>query len=378
MAVDTPSEPELIEELTRLRDQGLPRLRTLGLPALSRAARIVTLDDASPAHVVVENLLRRAVTRFGGGQYGDATVALFGLEAGTRGLNSKQRREIAADAFDRRFETFRKNQEPLLIAELAGQVLGLCAEQRTRDTRTALERATSPQSSAMPQVWLERFAAYYRIWTSVSGLGADLTAHRATLLDAERPYDRLIGTDSPDDPGYSQDEQAEGYATFALYHYAHLAWQLRQFVALYGGQWLLSDSSAEHAVADAVHRIWSESPWNERDESFLRMLIADTPDQEMHGFIERLRSTELGRTTEQEWLEWADTCSCTWTLGADTDVEPFPISSWRDGISEKCRVHGLIQACGGYLVLIDQDWVRLADWYHVTSTDPAIDVSDKA
>jgi len=41
------------------------------------------------------------------------------------------------------------------------------------------------------------------------------------------------------DPGYSQEEQAEGYASFALYHYALFEWELRQFVTECGGLWPL-------------------------------------------------------------------------------------------------------------------------------------------
>lgn len=360
-----PTEADLIAELIEIRDDGLPRLRRLTLPALGVAARAVTLDESSSDPIVIEALLRRAAARFGGGQYGEAAVALFGLDAGTRGLNSKVRREIAAEAFGRKYETFRKNQEPLLLEQLAAQILVLCSEQHTRDARAALARAPSPEASAMPQVWLERFAAYYRIWTPISGLGNDLTAYRATLLEGGKPYDRRFGTEGPEDPGYSQEEQAEGYATFGLYHYSRFGWELRQFVTGYGGQWLLSDADAEQAVADAVYRIYWHSPWNERDQSFLRGLIADAPDQEMHGFLERLHSTELGRTTEQEWFEWASSCGCSWPPGVDVDDEYFPTSQRHGGISDECDLHSVVRACGDYLDLIDQDWKRLADWYHL-------------
>jgi len=55
------------------------------------------------SHVVVEALPRRAAPRLGGGHYGESAVALLGLDVGTRGLNSKERREIAAEAFERRY-----------------------------------------------------------------------------------------------------------------------------------------------------------------------------------------------------------------------------------------------------------------------------------
>jgi hypothetical protein len=343
----------------------MPRLRLLALPALANAGRTVTLDQESSDHAVIEALLRRGVSRFGGGRFGEAGLALFGLDAGTRGETSRVRREIAAEAFGRTYETFRKNQEPLLIGQLAQQILVLCSEQRTRDARRSQVAINSPQDSIMAQVWLERFATYYRIWTSVSGLGNDLTAYRSTLLESERPWDRRFGTTGSKDEGYSQEEQAEGYATFALYHFAHFAWLLRQFVTLYGGQWLLSDADAEQAVADAVYRISWHAPWNERDVSYLRTLVADTPDQEMHGFIERLRATELGRTTEQEWFEWAGSCACMWTLSPDMEQEYFPTGKWHQGISDHCQPHNLIRACGDYLDAIDVDWRRLADWYRI-------------
>ncbi len=199
------------------------------------------------------------------------------------------------------------------------------------------------------------------------GLGADLTAYRATLLETDETWDRRFGTNAPDDPGYSKDEQAEGYASFALYHYAHVEWQLRQFQTLFGGQWLLSDADAEQAVADAVYRIFWHTPWNERDQSYLRGLIAEAPDRELHGFLGALRATELGRATEQEWHGWTDSCRCEWrTTGATPDDEYFAIAKHHDGISEDCQLHKIVEACGDYLDLIDLDWKRLADWYHLT------------
>ena len=336
---------------------------------LASAARIITLDETSPDHVVVESSLRRGVARFGGGQYGESAAILYGLDSGTRGFSSKLRRELAAEPFDRKFETFRKNQEPLLIAQLAAQILVLCSEQHTRNARSALERAESPEDSAMPPIWMDRFAAYYRIWSPVSGLGNDLTAYRATLLEHDEVWDRRFGTNAPDDPGYSKDEQADGYASFALYHYARFEWQLRQFETLYGGQWLLSDAEAEQAASDAVYRIYWHTPWNERDQSYLRTLIAETPEQELHGFLQRLRATDLGRTTEQEWHEWSAACECAWPAGGDTENEYFPTSRHQEGILNKCELHHVVEACGDYLDLIERDWKRLADWYHLDDHD---------
>jgi hypothetical protein len=342
-----PSEDALIRELIAVRDEGLVRLRRIELPALVELARLVTADEQSIPHVVIETLLRRATLRLGGGAYGDAAVALFGLDVGTRGLNSRLRRELAAEALDRTFETFRKNYELGLIQQVATQMLVLASEQRTRETRHL--DAAAPQESAMPSVWLDRFAAYFRIWASASGLANDLIAYVETVRDDSRSWDRRFGAEGGDDPGYSQEEQAEGYALFALFHYARFEWELRQFVTEFGGQWLLSDALAEEAVSDAVHRVTLASPCNERDQSLLRMLVSEAHDQEMHAFINALSSTDLARETFREWLEWLDSCRCETVRSS----------------AQTCQVHTMIAACEEYMRLIDDDWRRLADWYHV-------------
>jgi hypothetical protein len=88
----------------------------------------------------------------------------------------------------------------------------------------------------------------------------------------------------------------------------------------------------------------------------------------MHGFIQRLRSTELGLTTEQEWHEWTSTCGCVWTPGAGTESERFPTSRDHERILDSCELHKVIEAGGDYLDLIDRDWTRLADWYHLDAS----------
>lgn len=126
---------------------------------------------------------------------------------------------------------------------------------------------------------------------------------------------------------------------------------------------MLSDAEAEQAVADAIYRVWWHTLCNERDRSYLRMLVAQTREQEMHEFISLLRAEEIGRATEDEWLEWVSTCECAWSHVAENEY--FPIPRHHSGISDACQVHQVIAACGDYLAGIDCDWARLADWYHV-------------
>jgi hypothetical protein len=360
---ERPGHAALTEDLKLLREKGLVRLDQLPLPALLTAGRLITADQTAPDNVVIETVLRRAVERFGGGAYGESAAILYGLDQGTRSHNSRARRELAAAKLERSADTFRKRYEPTMLAEIATQILTLCTEQHSKRVRDQRERR-APAESAMAVEWLRRFEDYYRIWTPVSGVGNDLTAYRATVIESGRPYDRRFGTEGSEDEGYSQEEQAEGYARDALYHYARFEWELRQFVARSGGLWLLSDADAEQALSDAVYRIAFHTPWNERDQSYLRTIIAETPNHELHGFLERLAATELGRTTQQEWQEWVATCNCDWDITTTTD-EHFPTSAKHKGIDARCEVHRAIAACGEYCELVDADWRNVADWYHL-------------
>jgi hypothetical protein len=362
---ETPTRAALVENLKRLREKGLPEIDKLSLPSLLAAAQIVTGPSAEEVDegAAIETLLRRTAARLGGGSYGDSVRALFGLDPETRVLTAGVRRNTAAEALGCSQKTFLRKHENAMLLQVAGQILVLCAEQHMRDGRTRLA-AQHPVESGIAVHWIERFEAYYRLWSPIYGIGADLTAYRATLLEQPQPYDRRFGTLSPEDPGYSQDEQAEGYGRFALYLYTLFEWELRRFRALHGGLWLLSDADAEQAVSDAVYRIaWHINPFNERDQSFLRTTIDETPNQELHGFLERLASTDIGRKTHEEWQDWAATCACTWPPGTSPETDYFPTARNQPGISADCQVHQVVAACGLYCELIDTDWRKIADWY---------------
>lgn len=364
MTIDdgTPTRDELAEDLKLLREKGLPEIDNLELPALRAAAKIVAPGEADEG-AAQEVLLRRAAARLGGGSYGDAARALVGLDGDTRTLTAGVRRGIAAQNLGISLKTFLRKHEDPMLNQTARQILVLCAEQQLRDGRDRLA-AAHPVESGMATHWVERFQAYYRLWTPITGLASDLTAYRSTLIEQPRPYDRRFGADDPRDPGYSQEEQAEGYARYALYHYAKFEWNLRQFITTYGGLWMLSEPDIETAVSGAVYRIsWHVNPFNERDQSYLRTLIDETANQELHGFLGRLADTELGRATHQEWQEWCASCECSWP--PTTEADYFPTARSQPGISSECQVHQVVEACGLYCELIDKDWRQIADWYRL-------------
>ena len=364
-----PSRGELVAELKLLREKGLPELDELELPALGRAATYVAGEGGSQDEAAaIEAILRRVAGRVGGGRFGDALVALFGLDGNTRALTAGVRRSMAADILGVSLKTFLRKHEGPMINQVARLILALCTEQQQREGRIRLA-AAHPVESSLAVHWIERFEAYYRLWTPIYALAADLTAYRSTLLENPRPYDRRYGTESSDDPGHSQEEQAEGYARYALAHYARFEWGLRRFLTQHGGLWMLSEPRVEQDVADAVYRIsWHVNPFNERDQSFLRTLVDETPNQELHSYLERLAGSELGCQIEHEWLEWCASCECVWDQIRSTDDAYFPSARTEAGISNECQVHSVIEACGRYCELVDLDWQKIADWYHLDDT----------
>ena len=84
----------------------------------------------------------------------------------------------------------------------------------------------------------------------------------------------------------------------------------------------------------------------------------------MDPFLTNLPVTEFGQTTLQEWREWVTSCSCTWVEQND-EATYFPIPGSDDGIAEGCEVHQVILACNNYCDLIDREWRKIADWYHL-------------
>lgn len=363
-AEDQIDRSELIGEIRLLRERGLAQLPTLQLPELHRLARLIDPDPAVDDRARVETALRRAVERLGGGPYGESAGLLFGLVQGTRAHSSRIRREEAAAAIDKVADTFRKRYEPAMIEEIADSLVGLTASQIVRDAWDEME-SRHPADSRLAVHWAERFESYYRIWTPIYALGADLTAARSTMLEVDRPYDRAPGRDGSDDRGYTQEDQAAGYAAFALFRYAWFLWELRQFMNRYGGLWLFASAEAELAVRDAVYRIgWHVTPLNEQDDSWLRLAIEESPRQEMHPFLTSLKDTPIGRATVDEWCDWVAECSCTWIPTA-TEDDYFPTAEHHSKIDPNCQMHLSISACANYCHLIDHEWHKVADWYHL-------------
>jgi hypothetical protein len=126
---------------------------------------------------------------------------------------------------------------------------------------------------------------------------------------------------------------------------------------------LLSSSQAEAAARDALYASTRFVPTNERDHSWLRAGL-ESVRGELDPFLRYLQSDPIGRATHEEWQEWLGTCRCVWNEAQhDETVEYFPTARFHAGIGSDCRMHQTIEACNAYCTVIEQEWLRVADWY---------------
>ena len=364
-----PTQNEVFDDLKALRKAGLMKLTERRFDALEQAARaagrIEENELAGP--YVVESMLRDAVVKIGS-DLGEAAAMSFGLQEGGRSDKPPQLRLMAAEVMNVSKEHFRHHYEPLICRQTAYLILAEVHDYRLKLARLQRDVRT-PIGSRLAVEWLSRFEAMYAIWTPLTGVGGDLTGFRSTLLETDRPWDRdsdpnAHDSDNPDDDGYTQEIQAAGYVTDALYHFAVFLAALQDFEIRFGGLWLLPESQAETDISKAVHRAVLASPNNERDDSYLRRLLVKAPRRELHEFLSLMKDDKIGMAIHDEWQEWANTCKCESGHGARQGRELFPTPINNAGISDQCDMHMLISACNDFCLILDDGWDQIADWYH--------------
>lgn len=356
MSNPDPELSDVFAELRRIREVGVAKLQTLTLPTLTVLALSARPDGvAITPSVAIEQLVLRAIERLGGGSYGEAAMCAFGLAVGTRGLGPRERQERAADCLNISASTFRTRHQTAIVSDVANQVLALSLPS-TGNVRDEPFRTSDSNPLDTAIDWVARFEAYYRLWTPIQALGSDLEAMWQSRW-IEPPSDALpIGDQAePDD--------ADGYAQFALYHYASFQVQLRRFLDQHGGLWLFPDAKDEATVTTAIGQILQGTPLNERDQSFLRELLQAVRGEEMHGFLQALARTAIGQATYAEWIDWVVTCECPPVIAPDGESTSgeVPDDSTRANQST-CQVHQVIRACDAYCGAVDSSWSRLSDW----------------
>lgn len=159
------------------------------------------------------------------------------------------------------------------------------------------------------------------------------------------------------------DREAAACVTAAFYHFNKALMTERTFDQKYGGHWILPDAEAESDLANAMHRIRLFSPQIERIDSYMRRFLEETACHELDGFLPGVFDSDQAIDTLVDWQSWASGCSCDREYGKSLRREMFP-TQLHPGISDRCEMHRLVQACHDYCIVLDDAWDQIADWYH--------------
>jgi hypothetical protein len=314
--------------------RGCPAILGLSLTRAKSASDAV--DDRA---VAADILIREAARRVDDGDaYGPAGV-LLAVAPSSRGELLKDRRKRVADMLFISPEHFRKEREEPLVEAVADELYAADSAYRLRHRhRTEAER--SPEESRLGVDWLAQHRRYRRIWTPITGMRNDLEVLR-----------RYLATDKEDRPAISD------RLCNITWHWARFELALHRFVDEQGGLWLLADVDSEIAAAEAIYKLQFLIPLGETDSSWLRTMLAETPQEELDGFGDRLvEAGERRRELMGLWLEWA---GCPKADDADCG----------------CEFHAWQRAADQFIRLIDEDWYRVADFYREPRGDGERDMS---
>ncbi|MDQ1084684.1 MULTISPECIES: hypothetical protein [Microbacterium] len=343
----TPTFDEVLEDVLQVRALGIGRLRALQPQALRRMAVLCDLTDgadAEPAPIV--RLLRNAVDALGGGSLQEAAEYSLGLYPGTALWSSGQRRKSAAEQYGLVAETFRKKPERELLGQVVEAILEQAHDARLRQAKIAMESKRHPADSRLAVQWVERFEAYYRIWTPVSGLAAAIEAAIAHYQDEPLPH---LPWDENSEQAYDPVEYARSQAREALHFYVKFLLERKRFISKHGGLWLASDPDTEQAIADAVYRIGWHNDFFRDDEAWLRRQLAASGGEELDHFWEIVLAFPRGQALHAQWQQQI-------AQAADVQIEEQRAAS---------QPHLMLAACEDYMRLIDAEWDQIADWYHL-------------
>ncbi|RLV04438.1 hypothetical protein CTZ27_10795 [Streptomyces griseocarneus] len=165
MPVNDDLHTAILGELKDIRRAGLTRLRTLPLPVLRQLAATRATGCS------VEELLRTAVSRLDEGLLRTAAAYTLGLAQGTRAWPGADRRRRAAETYGVSTERFRKDQELMLLGQIAEAV-------------TLLARTPTP---AVPGIG----TAHRTVPVTVHGRTVRLTVH-VHPVDLLRDVDVIV------------------------------------------------------------------------------------------------------------------------------------------------------------------------------------------
>lgn len=324
-----PDDAELFREVRSLVRPGATTASLQKCPTLLGLAVVgakAASDSAADRAAAASGVIAEAAVAVDGSKNG-ATAVLLAVARGWRGSLVKDRRAKVAEMLDLTADHFREERERPLLLALSDRIFVMDAAHRLRHRH----RDRPPPESSLRVDWLAQHRAYRRIWTPVYAMRADLLVLLGYLRDGETEeadiIDRLVNLS---------------------WRYAQFLRELERFVEVEGGVWLLSDLDAEETVADALYGIGYHVPFGDADDSWLRLLLKQSAGEELEPFADQLMATgDRCKLLLDAWRGWARSCN----LRPDDD-------------DPRCEVHAWLASATTFLDLIDEDWRKVADWYH--------------
>lgn len=336
----------LAQELAQALPGGLSLKSLTEMPTLVALeivrAKAVSSDPEDLAAAAL-GILGEACVQVDGTQHG-ALATLLAVTPSTRGTGISERRRQAAEILHISADRVRKDREEKLVARLADELVVLDRTFQLR--RKQREDAPSAPESRLNINWLERHEAYRRIWSPVSGLKNDLLVLLGYL---RHNRDAGVGlTEANIDSPVPWPDLADR-AMNLMWQRAKFTQAVDDFIADFGGLWLMSDPQQESKAAEAIYQIDFNGPCGEADDSWLRLQLKSSAHGELDDFIDVVYADPRGKDMQEVFLRWSDACRCS----PDEGVSPKP----------SCSVHAWLAACQQYIRLIDEDWDKVADWY---------------
>ena len=291
-------------------------------------------------------------------------VCCSGSCRGRRGNHRRASERRLGTSSEVGLSRFRNHYEHIIIHQMAQQILRRCHDQSRREAALAMERKT-PIDTQLAIDWLGRFDSYYAMRYPIYSAASSIAAHRSTLLEEDRPYDRPPTPEEPD--GHTQEMRAQHYGWEGLYYLAWFYAELSRFETRFGGRFLLSSKEAEANVDDATYLMYYFTPFGRQQQSFLRLKY-DEAAGEMHTFS-LLKAEDPHFTHLHDlWQRFLALCACSWDEKQPPERGHFHTHHTVATISEECSPHQLISAANDYCTIIKNEWDLIADWYRDSET----------
>jgi hypothetical protein len=236
----------------------------------------------------LRDVLLEAVGHLGEGPSGEAVRLLLGIDARSRGLLLKNRRDLAASAIGIEAETFRKGWEAELLGELAEEIYQLENERRI-PIRVKGRKRDGPVfddlrygTQGKP---LDRREAEARLLATMYELRADLLA----VAQASEPRTSQI--------------ESTVRKQQALWCYARFVDQMARFVDNYGSALVLAGN--EVTAREATSLLGWRPPLDDGDLTCLRLAVADvSSSRDIPVFLAHLASSDRGSAIIESWMTW--------------------------------------------------------------------------